>query len=199
MAWSYVAAGTTTIGNTAITVPMPAGIASGDYLILVVNSQASAAPTPVGWTVIQSQYSRPFAYILYRVATGTDPSVVVTTGVNNIAGVVVAYRGLASVGNTSATTTLSTASLTSTAGALVLSVFNNESNPATWGAPAGTTTRVTLNSTAAILGFLIVDETQASAGATTVRTATNSSGTYDTYAVSFAIPPTATGKFFFLF
>jgi hypothetical protein len=94
---SYVAQGATQFITTAGAMPYPAGLAAGDFIIMVVSSSVTGiGNAPAGWTEIGtlttagSMSTRRWG----RIATGTESgtsTVNVTSGVKGI-GYTVAYR-----------------------------------------------------------------------------------------------------------
>ena len=197
MAISFVAAGSTVAGANP-TVPVPAGYAANDFLLLFVA--AGTVTTPTGWTSIAGNTIPGTAtQLYYKIASASESSVSVTvTNTATLSGML-AYRGtsgidvqMSSFNNSSGATSLATSSITTTqTNDYVISYYASGAGVTTWGsAPASTTSRLSVNSTATIRGVLLVDEVQASAGATTARTATiTSSSTLSAF--SFAIKETA--------
>ena len=205
MAISFVAAGTV-IQSTNPVVPVPTGYAAGDILIIFIT--AGAATTPTGWTLINQWITGGPVSLFYKVASASESSVsIASSNPATVAGMV-AYRGASgidvkmTVSNTATgTTTVSTSSITTTAtNDYVISIFIVVAGVNTWTAPASTTTRVNSASTATFRGVLLVDELQASAGATTVRTGTlATSSTSSAYSFSLKeSTSTNKGSFFFI-
>lgn len=195
MAISFVAAGTVIQGANP-TVPVPAGYAAGDFFLMFVT--AAIVTTPTGWTSLSSTTVGGPTNLFYKTASASESSVAVTSSnAATIAGMV-AYRGTSGIDvqmisfNTSASaTSLATTSRTTTqANDYVISYYGCSNIVDVWTAPASTTTRVTSNSTLTFRGALLVDELQASAGATTARTATLSIAN-GISAYAFAIKETA--------
>jgi hypothetical protein len=195
MAISFVAAGSTVAGPNP-TVPVPAGYAAGDLFILFVA--AGIVTTPTGWTLLAGTTLGTATQIYYKGANASESSVSVSVANAATLSGMVAYRGvntfdvqMASFNTSASATSLATSSITTTqTNDYVISYYANGTGVNTWGsAPASTTSRVSVNSTATIRGVLLVDEVQASAGATTARTATiTSSSTLSAF--SFAIKET---------
>ena len=172
--WSYIGAGAIKTGSSAV-VPVPAGYAAGD--LLVICSNGALPSTPTGWTAISSGA---YAYAYYKFAASSESSVTLAGGSAVGVSVMLCYRQILSA-DTSApyasytNTTIGTNTQTTTAtDDLVISIFgcpSTQSNTIT--APGSTTTRI--NQSAIIStnnGLLIVDEDKAASGVTTSRIAT---------------------------
>jgi hypothetical protein len=179
MAISFVAAGTVIQGPNP-TIPVPTGYAAGDLLILVLNNSAPPASI-TGWTLLTSNIAVPQFSIFYKTAGASESSVAITSASATSVNVMLAYRGTSgfdvtgAFANTGSATSLATATLTTTqANDYIISIYGSGSLIAsgTWTAPASTTSRVNSSTVSGKRGLLIVDELQASAGATTARTAT---------------------------
>lgn len=181
MAISYVGAGAVGTGTNP-TLALPSGYTEGDLLLIVVANQTSAGSAPTGWaTMVNTLVANNFLTIYYRVAGASEVSVSLSTGGTGGKAVMLAYRGANAYGGLSAYTavtgtSLATATVASTVAAndFVLSIFADNNVASAWTAPGSTTTRVSSDSTATFCGLLIVDETQASVGVTTSRTASGS-------------------------
>jgi hypothetical protein len=174
MAISFVGAGAVQLGANP-TVPVPAGYASGDLLIIFISS-GTAPTTPSGWTVLYSSGNL-FAY--YKTAGSSESSVALSASNSNTTSVMCDYRGVGGIdvvgsSTTGVGTSPSTLSQTTTkANDFVISIYQDTAaTSATWTAPASTTSRVNSASNGTQRGLLVVDELQASVGASTVRTAT---------------------------
>src|SRR3569623_3298440 len=98
----FVAAGTAAQANGGnVSVPLPAGIAANDILILVADSGDNATSTtaPTGWNLLSSSYitTANQGIIFWRRATGADAAPTVThnfAGANNIIARIYAFRGV---------------------------------------------------------------------------------------------------------
>jgi hypothetical protein len=198
MAVAFVAAGTVAQSSNP-TVAVPAGYAAGDTLIIVTVSTVTTT-TPTGWTLLSAQGSGNFITIFYKTATASESSVTLTNA-SVATAVMIAYRGVGSLTPvaTYSTATSSTAITTNTlttplANSYVLSIYACSSSAAaiTWTAPASTTAEVISNPPrgTGISGLLIVDESQATAGTSTARTATllSSVTTLSAVAISLNVP-----------
>ena len=204
MAISFVAAGTAGTGVNP-TVGVPTGYAASDLLIIFVTSTVTPT-TPTGWTGIVNYAVVPRLFACYKIATASESSVTITAANSTTNAVMLAYRGASGydvigTGSNASSTTISTNSLTTTkANDFVISFYGGTAASLnTWTAPASTNTRFNVSSNGTVRGLLIVDELQASAGASTSRTATSSASTFLS-ASSISIYPTVTnnGSFFFL-
>lgn len=141
MAITAVGAGAPFLGSTtsvtSMVVPMPAGVAVGDLLLMHVVSSVTANPTtPTNWAVFEPNLSigspGPTSITYFKWADGTEgSSVTVTVPTGKYEGHIAAYRGVdttnpkdvaAPTGTQSATTTLAVPPpiTTVTAGAMVL-------------------------------------------------------------------------------
>lgn len=173
--WSYIGAGAVVLGLNAV-VPVPAGYAAGD--LLVICSNGALPSTPTGWTAISSGA---YAYACYKFAGASESSVTLAGGSTTGLSVMLCYRQILSADTSAASasgtsTTVSTNTQTTTAtDDLVISIFGCSNTSATITAPGSTTTRINEASSTYSTGMLIVDEDKAASGATTARTATFSS------------------------
>jgi len=177
--WSYIAAGAIQTGASA-TVPVPAGYAAGDLLVICLSSFSALSSTPTGWTAISGGNN---AYAFYKFAGASESSVTLAGGSTTSTVVMLCYRGVlsadtsAAYAGTTATTVSTNTQTTTAADDLVISVFGcsaTVNNTIT--APGSTTSRI--NQSAFIStnnGLLVVDEDKVTAGTTTARTATFSS------------------------
>jgi hypothetical protein len=195
MAISFVGAGTVASGVNP-TVDVPAGVVAGDALLIFTCG--SGIPTGYsGWNQIFSLANAGrFMNVLLRTASASESSVALTMSSGTSKAVMLAYRGTsyfdvvgaAAVGTTASPAT--TSLTTRFANDYVVSFYTCAIPAAqTWTAPASTTTRVNSTGTAAVNGMLIVDELQAAAGASAVRTATLSAvNNWASVAISFKEP-----------
>ena len=174
--WSYIGAGAIQTGSSAV-VPVPAGYAAGDLLVIGLSSSTALTSTPPGWTAISGGSS---AYAYYKFAASSESSVTLAGGSGVGLSVMLCYRGILSADTSAAyagvtSTTVSTNTQTTTAtDDLVISIFGCDSTSGnTITAPGSTTTRINQSAAYSISsGLLIVDEDKAASGATTARTAT---------------------------
>ena len=174
--WSYIGAGALQLGASAV-VPVPAGYAAGDLLVIGLSSSSALTSTPTGWTAISGGSN---AYAYYKFAGASESSVTLAGGSGVGLSVMLCYRQILSA-DTSApyasytNTTIGTNTQTTTAtDDLVISIFGCDSTSSnTITAPGSTTTRINQSAAYSISsGLLIVDEDKAASGATTARTAT---------------------------
>jgi len=178
--WSYIAAGAIQTGANA-TVPVPAGYAAGDLLVICLESSSALTSTPTGWTAISAGN---YAYAFYKFAGASESSVTLAGGSATARSVMLCYRGIygidtsATYASASATSIATNTQTTTAANDLVISVYGcSASVNTTITAPASTTTRINQAAVAGTGGgLLIVDENQATASTTTARTATFSGG-----------------------
>ena len=208
MAISFVAAGAVATGVNP-SIGMPAGIVANDFLILVITNTA-AVTTPTGWTALTTYTAAtPQMYLFTKIATGSETAITVTL-TTTCKAVTIAYRGTSGIDvfgtYKNASTTVATNTLTTTqANDYVISIWGQSNTlTGTFTAPTGTglTTQVNSGSVSAVSrGLLIVDELQASAGATTARTATASVANVLT-SIALSLKPSGVsannGSFFFL-
>ena len=174
--WSYIGAGAIQLGASAV-VPVPAGYAAGDLLVIGLSSFGALTSTPTGWTAISGGSN---AYAYYKFAGASESSVTLAGGSAVGVSVMLCYRGILSADTSAAyagatSTTISTNTQTTTAtDDLVISIFgcfDTSTNAIT--APGSTTTRINQSASYSTNnGLLIVDEDKAASGATTARTAT---------------------------
>jgi len=191
MAITFVAAGAIVTGANP-TVPVPAGYAAGDLLLLVVSSSATPS-TPAGWVRYYTQlFGTSRITVLYKTASASESAVALTLTGGTAKSVMVAYRGVntfdsIATGSSGTGTSLPTNTLVTTvANDFVLSIYGTDATSnASWTIPASTTSRVDSAVTTAFRGLLIVDELQAGAGTSTSRTATlSASNAWSTIAFS---------------
>jgi hypothetical protein len=156
-------------------------VVAGDFLIILTTGPITPS-TPTNWTLLSNTGLSRFLTFYSKIASASELSV--TLGGTTSKAVMVAYRGVgwADVGSpnsgSTGTSAVTNSITTRFANEYVLSIYASNSSPAaTFTAPASTTTRINSPSTGSFNGILLVDEFQASAGATTVRTATLSSST----------------------
>ena len=197
MAISFVGAGTVAAGTNP-TVDVPAGVVAGDALIIFTNGSANASPAPTGWgTIVFSLVSGRYSTVFFKLATASESSVTLTQSGASSRAVMIAYRGtsyfdvIGTVGIGTGTSPATPSITTRFANDYVVSFYATQTqvSPITWTAPASTTSRVNAASTSTANGLLIVDELQATAGASAVRTATLSSGTgWVAFAIAFKEP-----------
>jgi hypothetical protein len=179
MAISFVGSGTVQTGSNP-TLDVPAGVVAGDFLILITTGTTTPT-TPTNWAFIANTSGSRFLTFYAKVASASESSLALTLTGTTSKAVMVAYRGVGWVdaananGGLTGTSAVTTSITTRFANDYVLSIYANNISTATFTAPASTTTRINSSSTASVNGLLLVDELQAAAGATTVRTATLSS------------------------
>ena len=187
---------------------MPAGIATGDLLVMLVQvekaSPANPPTIPTGWTRHANNNNLQFNdrnYTVYtRVADGTEgATITLTTGANSSGHIVIlAYSGASGMdafsnyGSAQAGATPTVPSVTTTvANDLVLGiVFNNGAASAT--VAAGWTERTDHQSSNTNDHIYVMEWTQASAGATPTATPTLNVSNRNSWTYSLAIQaPTA--------
>jgi hypothetical protein len=196
MAISFVGAGTAASGANP-TVDVPAGVAVGDALIIFTSGSANATQ-PTGWTtLVNSIVSGRYSNVFLKIATASESSVTLTQAGAASKAVMIAYRGtsyfdvIGTVTNGSSTSPVTASLTTRFANDYVVSFYGSavQASVITWTAPASTTSRVNSANSSTANGILIVDELQATAGASATRTATLSSGnSWSTFAISFKEP-----------
>jgi hypothetical protein len=175
------------------TVAVPAGVVAGDLLIINTSSSNFMTP-PTGWTFISSSSSA--FNIAVKIATSSETSAPLSINTAATTAVMLAYRGVGYVDvvgtiPSGTSTSASTASVTTRfANDWILSFYTNgPSGTNTWTPPASTTQRVNQGSTGTIRSLLIVDENQAVAGASAIRTATlSTSASWNTTAIALKEP-----------
>lgn len=203
MAISFVAASSVYTGVSP-NVSLPVGYAAGDMLFIVCTS--TSTPSDIsGWTKL-AQNAGQYITIYYKTASSSEfTPVAVPVFSSTSKTVVLAYRDMGSLDvlgsfsigtSTSATTTSLT---TTTNNDFVLSIYACTNSTATFTEPTSTNSRVNSASTNLVKGLLIVDELQATADATTTRTATlSASRAWSAVGVSFKpyVAPSSNGLFF---
>jgi PKD domain len=208
MAVAFRAAGTlgTSTAGAATVVPYPAGVASGDLLILQFIANATSTPaTPSGWTALfgpttTTTYGNK-CYVFWRVAGGSEPSTVsVTISTGQGAGIMSAFTGA----NTSApinvhaeatlpgggtSPTMTTPSVTTTvANTMLLRMYWAHDGTAV--APAGTDTEIyDANAPGQPCAIEAATSTQTAAGASGTTTATLNSNKWGGLGSTIAIAP----------
>lgn len=215
MAIAYVNAGTvsTAGGANNITVALPASVTQGNLLILFAAlSGRTFSSVTQSYTQIATRTTTPTFWVGYKFAGASETAPVLTASGSLTSGsaVIVQYSGVASLGtagsgNSSSSGSVTTNSITTTvADEQVISFYEGSYVGApvafTWTAPGSTTTRVNSAQSSTSNGLLIVDEVQATAGATTGRTASVSpTTTIACVSASFKPSVVATnGNFFFM-
>lgn len=192
MSWAFVGASAVSTGsNPTITLPTNA---AGDLMLIGGASNGGAFSAISGWTEVERNSSSQALSFWWRVSSGSESSVAITSSGATTVVAAVVYSGVNDYDTKSAiaagtgVTSISTNSLT-TAGAdeLVISLFaSNATATRTWTAPGSTTERVRYNPDGTIRGLLFVDENKATAGATTSRTATtDGSANLNAFSVAF--------------
>lgn len=189
MAISYVGAGAADTGST-LGLNAPAGIQSGDLLLLSVTNSTVDPTDPSGWTRIGT-YTQLTVY--YKVTSGTESTVVFTGLDADAAGVMVAYRGVASLtagnynysANTSSPTTLSIT--TTEFNSCVVSIYGATPTTSTY-ASRSNRARTVQQPSSTVRGLLIQDIIIGTPASTTRSCSTTSSST-DTYTIAIALAP----------
>ena len=192
--WGFVATGAIATG-TSLTVPVPAGIQSGDLLVILVAPNGSAASPTAGWTTLRSGVNLG-AY--YKFAGSSESGVLFSGSSSSSAAVMAAYRGVGALDSVSVEATgfglspaTSSHATTHFTDDLVISFYGTTSGANGWTLPTGVTTRVVLNGTSLVAGFLLADEDQAATGNTATRTAglTTNSVQWGAIAAAFTAQP----------
>jgi len=202
MAISYIGIGTplstSTTGTYSVT--LPAGVQTGDYLLLFV-ANASYTINTTGWTLKVADYSGFRMFVYCKFAISGEGSVSITQSNNNGTYSVLAYRGVNDIDVISTlvdvtSTSISPASITTTAPSdYVINFYaGGLGTPATWTPPTGPTTLMNVAASSTVRGALIVHELQAAKGANTIRTATVSASSQMNN-VTIALSSTPGGKF----
>ena len=199
MAISYVGAGAVVRNVVNPTVAVPAGVVERDLLIIITTS-SGASTVPTGWTT-RFVGANVNISIFYKFADATNPSVTIANAsTGSICAVMIAYRGvgasdtISAVKNATATNIATNTLVTSFPNEYVISVYTSDSNTNTWGVPASTTARVNAGGVSSSNGLLVVDELQAAAGTSTIRTATVTTSRLLS-CISFAIIPGGENKY----
>ena len=191
MAIAFVAAGAVATG-TSPNVTVPAGYAEGNLLV-IVSTGSNTPTTPTGWTQRYAQGAGRNITVLTKYAGSTEATVsgFGTLGIPGKA-VMLCYSGAGSydvVGTVATGTSTSAATVSQTTtynNDFIISIFARTTTASTFTVPASTTSRVNSSSTGTINGLLLVDELQATAGASAVRTSTLSvSGAWAAINISF--------------
>lgn len=178
------------------TAGVPAGVVAGDLLVLLYTSSQSISD-PAGWSIAKTPNgTNPQLGMWYKVATGSDSAVNVTSSGTSSHLVMLAYKFVNATPlntngtlNSTTSTSASTNSLTTTvANCVVISAFAANLNAGTWSAIPGSPVNTIYNGggLTGIKPLLILDEIKTAAGATTSRSATISSSVpWQTFASSF--------------
>jgi hypothetical protein len=171
-------------GSTALTLPAPAGVASGDVLLaaVAVGGSSVAITAPSGWTqTINASEGSGLRTIVYRrIASASEPAGYIwsfSTSINAV-GVVAAYSGVDTAspidaadgyGSSSSTVITAPGVTTSTPGAWLVNVSSTAA-ATTIAPPPGMAERAEQGGTR--LTVSLNDELRTSAGATGLRRAT---------------------------
>jgi len=197
MAISYIGAGAfasgTLTGSTAAT--LPAGTTAGD-LLLLVTSGAATPTTPTGYTLVSAQGAGQFISIYQKIAVPGETAPSITISGSSSRAVILLYRGTG--GTYDVVSAYTTSSLISSTTASQTTKFNNDHVLSIYAiaqgtvrafstAPTGTTLCTSSPNTASVKGMALYEETKATAGATTARTASVTSGTATWSAVSVSV------------
>jgi hypothetical protein len=175
---TFVGASASVTSGTNPFAQLPSGVIKDDLLVIVSVGGVTPA-TPAGWNLLNSQGAGQFITVFWRFAAADDGSNTQLTmaGTTNRA-VMLAYRGAGAIElrpafTTGTGTTATPNTLTTTyANDRVISIYGTAVGTATLTANASTTARANGAPTASILGLLVADETQVSAGVSTARGAT---------------------------
>ena len=104
MAITFVAAGAWTQSASAnITPPMPAGIATNDILILVINGGYNSGSIPAQWTLLQTFTGENTDAVYWLRYTGSQTAQAIPWVAGNLSGRVFAFRGCVTSGTPSST------------------------------------------------------------------------------------------------
>jgi hypothetical protein len=195
MAISFVDATTTSGNGTTLTINKPAGLFSGDMMIVSLGVYTEAdtltVTPPSGWTNLLSDGGDPISsnhhYVYYKIHTGSEAASYDFTwsGAEPYAGGCVGYTGTQSTITTTASSENATnvsnfdapsITVPSTLGTM-LTLFCIDDNAAglpTFTPPSGQTERVDVNSVVDTndVGISINEEVISSSGATGVRNST---------------------------
>ena len=178
--------------DTNPVVPLPATHDTGDLLVIVASGNSNYT-SPAGWSVGVNNTTNARMCLWYKIDNGGESDVSLTGGGAAATAVMLSYRqvnatpldvnGVVATASSGSATTTSLTTLTNNS--LIISAFNIRSNGVTFtGTPASTNVR--FNSGAiSTRPLLVVDEILTTAGASTTRTATLVSDTWQTYAISF--------------
>ncbi len=176
---------------------VPSGIRSGDLLLIVCSSGSiHTLTTTTGWNSIlanPSSGSIRFS-VWWKIADGSETANSVTSTQSRLRAVMFAWRNVAStpvdVAPSTATTGSSTsatpASVTTTVANDLVIGFASTATAGTYTYPSSVNQRYNVSSDGSVNGLIFWDELQASAGASTSRTATLSSSiTWAAYSAAF--------------
>lgn len=210
MAVAFRAAGTlgTSTGGAATVVSYPAGVASGDLLLLqMIVPVSQTVTTPSGWTVVlgpvdTSTYGNR-CYVFRKIAGGSEPSSVsVTISSGNGAGIMSAFTGVdgttpidvsasATTATGGSTPNLVSPSVTTTVASTLL-VRMYWAHDGTAITPAGGTTEIyDANAPGQPAAIEAATIAQAAAGASGTTTATLNTNTFGGLAATLALAPEA--------
>jgi hypothetical protein len=176
MAIAFVAASAVVAGSDP-TVAVPTGYAEGNLLVLVGTGTNTPA-TPTGWTQRYAQGTGRNITVLTKYAGAIEASVALSLTGSTSKAVMLCYSGAGSydvvgtVATGSSTSPATTSQTTTYANDYILSIYATADVSVTFTAPGSTTSRVNSAASGTRNGLLIVDELKATAGASTVRTAT---------------------------
>jgi hypothetical protein len=170
-----------TNASTSLSIPRPAGVASGDVLIAAVVSSADVS-APSDWTLLQRTTSgNARLAVFWRTAGSASSYAFSVGGKQSIAATITAYRGVAGVAassssaNGSSTQILAPGVTTSAQLSAVIGVFATATN-ATIAPPSGMAEKSEIAAAGKLKAAVeTVDQIWPQAGATGPRTATASS------------------------
>lgn len=188
---------------TSHPVPVPAGVASGDLLIAMVQgnggtNDVNSWTPPSGWTTIQGYTTRPNHIIAYKISNGTEGSTQTFTSGTGVKsqGVMWAYRG-AAYDSTAGASVQSTSSSTFSVSGITVSSPNsilmvvpaiNASSRTIATPPTGMTSAYLLDTGANSFTSYVFTQS-VNSGATGTRSATWSGAGGTLQTIMFAINP----------
>lgn len=179
--WTFIAAGTGATGANP-SPGVPAGTQSGDLLILIAGSNATAFTNlPTGYTKAEGAASNDFCgnlTVWWKAAGGSESAPSITNADTTCAANLLCYRNVITTAvdatgtkATGGSGTASAGSVTTTAADdLVVHLYACAAAASTWTNPSGTTNRLNVSAASTHSGLLVCDEDQPTAGATTART-----------------------------
>ncbi|PRY49317.1 hypothetical protein LY71_10693 [Geodermatophilus tzadiensis] len=172
---------TTATGTEVLTLPVPAGTAAGDLLVVHITHNWTGAPfsTPAGWTHVRTDSSGNaiISALYWKKAAGESSATFsFPTGSSvRMGGALAAYTGAdtttpvdAHTGQAGTGTTATTPAVTTaTAGTLVLRLISHAAQPSP--APTGTTPRWAVGPVSGLGGYSAGEEQVAGAGPVSSR------------------------------
>lgn len=170
---------------TALVIPRPVGVASGDLLLAALRQKKTTATVtaPTGWTGLRTDGTEARSSLYYRVATASEPTEYrfAVSVAADLEGHILRYSGVSTTspvdkhalatnsGNASGTTVDAPSLVPTVAGTTYVAIWSSRFFETTVAEPAGMTER---SESSGITTLATADQSQTGTSATGIRTAT---------------------------